>query len=94
MSERSSRTFVIINNNTKESDYMQNKPRMRSIPQAYKELKRNDPDTCISERLLRKMVSNGDIPTVKIEHKTLLNMDLLLEILSCKSNNSNDVSCV
>ena len=40
------------------------------------------------------MVSNGDIPTVKIEHKTLLNMDLLLEILSCKSNNSNDVSCV
>ena len=94
MSERSSRTFVIINNNTKESDYMQRIPRMRSIPQAYEELKRDDPNTCISKRLLRKMVSNGDIPTVKIEHKTLLNFDLLLEKLSCKSDNSSDVSCV
>ena len=64
-------------------------PRMRTIPKAYEELKRIDPDTCISMRALRKLVSSGEVPTVKIANKVLINLDLLLDKLSCSCYNSN-----
>lgn len=56
-------------------------PRMRSIPKAYQELKKLDPNTCISMRGLRKIISSGDIPTVKIENKVLVNLDFLIDKL-------------
>ena len=58
-------------------------PRMRTIPQAYTLLKEVDPDTSVSMRGLRKIISSGDIPTVKINNKVLFNFDLLLSYLSC-----------
>lgn len=66
---------------------MENKlPRMRTIPKAYDELKRLDPDTCISMRTLRKIIGRGDVPTVKISNKVLVNFDLLISYLSCYNN--------
>lgn len=62
-------------------------PRIRTIPNAYKEIKKIDPDTDFSMRALRKMVNSGEIPTVKISNKVLINLDLLIEKLSCYNNN-------
>lgn len=58
-------------------------PRMRTIPKAYEEIKKADPDTAITMRALRKLVNSGEVPTVKISNKVLINLDLLLEKLSC-----------
>lgn len=57
--------------------------RMRTIPNAYKEVLKIDPNTNLTIRSLRRMVKNGIIPTVKIENKVLINLDLLLSKLSC-----------
>jgi hypothetical protein len=57
--------------------------RMRSIPKAYEEIKKIDPDTSFSMRALRRLVGSGEIPTVKISNKVLINLDLLLDKLAC-----------
>ena len=56
---------------------------MRTIPKAYEEIKAIDPNTDLSLRTLRRMVKSGKIPSVQIASKTLVNLDLLLEVLSC-----------
>lgn len=68
-------------------------PRMRTIPKAYAEIKKIDPDTSFTIRALRKLVNNGDLPTVKISNKVLINLDMLLDLLSCKCYNDN-ATCV
>ena len=61
----------------------ENLPRMRTIPKAYEELKKLDPDTCISMRGLRRIIGSGEVPTVKINNKVLVNLDLLLNYFQC-----------
>jgi hypothetical protein len=56
---------------------------MRTIPKAYEEIRAIDPNTDLSLRTLRRMVKSGKIPSVQIASKTLVNLDLLLEVLSC-----------
>ena len=56
---------------------------MRTIPKAYKEIKALDPNTDLTLRALRRMDKSGEIPSVQIASKTLVNLDLLLEALSC-----------
>ena len=58
-------------------------PRMRAIPKAYEEIKALDPETSLSMRGLRKLVGSGQIPTVKIANKVLINLDLLIDWLAC-----------
>ena len=57
--------------------------RMRTIPKAFEEIKQVDPDTDLTLRALRRMVSNGEIPVVRISNKVLINLDLLLDRLAC-----------
>lgn len=71
-----------------------NVPRMRTIPQAYALLKEVDPDTSVSMRGLRKIISSGDIPTVKINNKVLINFDFLLRYLSCYNNSATGANCI
>lgn len=66
---------------------MTSKPRMRTIPQAYAELKAADPDTCFTEYALRQLVLSGQIPTVRAGRKFLINLDLLFEYLGCREEN-------
>lgn len=63
-------------------------PRMRTLPKAYREIKKLDPDTDLSMRALRKLVSSGEIPSVKISGKVLVNVDLIFEKLSCYTDNA------
>lgn len=62
-------------------------PRMRTLPKAYAEIKKMDPDTAFTMRALRRMVINGELPTVEVASKKLINLDLLLDKLSCISEN-------
>ena len=71
---------LILNENETNSSYI---PRMRTIPKAYAELKKLDPDTDFTLRALRRMVNTGEIPTVNINSKKLVNLDLLIDKLSC-----------
>ena len=61
--------------------------RMRTIPKAYDEIKKLDSNTSLTLRSLRSMCKNGDVPTVLIGNKILINLDLLIDILSCQTNN-------
>ena len=62
--------------------------RMRTIPKAYEEIKSLDPDTCLTLRALRRMVNNGEIAVIQVASKKLINLDLLLEKLSCYNNDA------
>ena len=57
--------------------------RMRTIPKAYEAIKTLDPDTDFSMRMFRTLVKSGEIPTIKISNKVLVNLDLLIDKLSC-----------
>ena len=67
-----------------------NVPRMRTIDNAYAEIKAIDPQTDFSKRALRRMILNKEIPSTKIGNKNLINLDLLLDILSCGYYNKAD----
>lgn len=57
--------------------------RMRFVGQAVEELKRIDPDSQVSARMVRSLVKSGKIPSVPVGNGTrrLLNFDALLEFL-------------
>jgi len=56
-------------------------PRMRTIPEAYAELKRLDADTAYTLTALRRAVKRGELPVVHVGSKRLLNLDNLLDSL-------------
>ncbi len=58
-------------------------PRMRTIPQAFKEIKAIDPNTSITMSALRRLVKEGLVDTVQVANKRLLNLDLLFDRLAC-----------
>lgn len=49
--------------------------KMRTIKEAYTELKQDDEKTAITQTGLRRLVNEGSIPSVKVGNKTLINMD-------------------
>ena len=57
-------------------------PRMRTIPKAYEEVKRADPNTSLTLRALRRMVNSGEVPCVMVGTKRLVDLDLLFDVLS------------
>ena len=67
-----------------------NVPRMRTIDNAYAEIKALDPQTDFTKRALRRMVKTNEIPSTLIGNKYLINLDKLLEILSCGYYNKAD----
>ena len=63
---------------------------MRTVPKAYEEIKAIDPNTDLTLRALRRMVNSGEIPSIKIASKRLINVELLIEMLSCYNNAAMD----
>lgn len=57
-------------------------PRMRTIAEAAKELKEQDPLTAVTPYAIRQMVLKGDIPCIHAGKKRLINMDTLERFLS------------
>lgn len=54
----------------------------RTAKQAFTLIKEADPDTALTERLIRSLFHSGKIPTVKQGNKVLVNMKDLYEYLS------------
>lgn len=69
---------------------MTNIPRMRTIPEAMREIQRIDPDTALTVTALRRMVNNGEIPYVSVASKRLINLDILLAILQNAGQSQSD----
>ena len=57
-------------------------PKMRTLPEAIKELKKIDPETAFTLRALRRMVNNGEIPVTHVGTAKLINFNSLLDFLS------------
>ena len=66
-------------------------PRLRTLPQAMEEIKKADPDTAMTMRALRRMVNTGELPTIHIESKRLINMPVLFAHLSCSDEQVSHV---
>lgn len=55
---------------------------MRGIKQAIEELKRNDPNTALTEKALRRLILTGELPAVRVGKKYLVNMNHLFDYLN------------
>ena len=55
--------------------------RLRTIPEAYRELKKEDPDTAFTLHALQRLVKTGVVPVVLIGNKRLVDLDKLPEQL-------------
>lgn len=55
--------------------------RIRSIDKAYDEIKAKDPETAISRYLVRAMVNQGIVPSIKNGSKKLVDVDVLEECI-------------
>lgn len=51
--------------------------RLRGIKDAMEDIKAADPKTAINEHLLRKLVTEGSIPSIKSGWKYLVDMDAI-----------------
>ena len=47
---------------------------MRTIPKAYAELKKIDPETDFTLRALRRMVKNNESPCINVANKKLIKL--------------------
>lgn len=56
-----------------------NMPRMRTAKEIAKEFKELDPETCISESTIRRLVKEGTLPSIPVGNKNLINLDYCIE---------------
>ena len=57
-------------------------PRMRTIDEAAKWLLENDPGCALTKTGLRRLVISGELPSVKVGKKYLLDLDVLESYLN------------
>ena len=57
-------------------------PRMRTIEQAALWLRQADPDTAFTKTALRRLVVTGQLPSVRVGQKYLIDLDALEGFLS------------
>ena len=58
--------------------------RMRTLDEAYRELKQLDSGTAVSKYFIRQLALSGKIPTVMCGRKRLINFDGLLDYLNAQ----------
>ena len=61
-------------------------PRMRTVPEAFRELKRADPNTAYTLRAFRAAVNRGEIPVVCVGSKRLVNLDQFFAMLNAPTS--------
>ena len=57
-------------------------PRMRTVPEAFRELKEADPNTAYTLRAFRAAVNRGEIPVVLVGNKRLVKLDQFFAMLN------------
>lgn len=63
--------------------------RIRTIPQAVKDIRAADPETAIGYNTIRCWVNNGTIPHVKAGNTALIDLDYLFDLLKGGKNDGN-----
>ena len=58
-----------------------NMPRMRTLAEAYKAIKAEDPSTSFTMTALRRLAASGTLPCVRSGSKYLVDLDTLSEYL-------------
>ena len=71
-----------INHHYRSAERGNTMARYRNIESAYKEIKANDPDTCITRYQLQQIIRSGKIPAKKNGKCYLFDMDKLEQYLS------------
>lgn len=57
--------------------------RLRTVDEAYKDIKRMDPNTKVTKYFLKTLVKTGTVPSLKVgNRKRLIDLDLLIRYLS------------
>ena len=56
-------------------------PRMRTIDQAAEWLQQSDPETALTKTALRRLVTTGKLPSVRVGQKYLVNLETLEDFL-------------
>ncbi len=54
--------------------------RIRTMPEAVAELKKEDPDCAITYWTLRRMINDGTVPARKVGAKALVDLDELVKM--------------
>lgn len=67
-------------------------PRMRVPRAAIEQLKKEDPENCLTLCALRALIKRGQVPVVHVGTRQLLNYDALLEFLSNPVTESSSVA--
>ena len=60
-------------------------PRMRTAEGALAIIKEQDPDTAVTLRYIRRLITDGTIPHIPVGRKKLVNVDGLLAYLEGRS---------
>lgn len=55
--------------------------RIRTIKNAYREIREQDPNTCITEWFLRQLITGGAIPSIRAGTKWLVDLDVIEEYM-------------
>ncbi len=58
-----------------------NLPKIRTIDAAAEWLRENDPDTALTKTALRRLVVTGQLPSIRIGQKYLIDLDILSDYL-------------
>lgn len=56
---------------------LERKPQLRTIDHAYDEIKARDPNTALSRHLVRQMIRDDLVPSIKAGNKRLVDVDVL-----------------
>lgn len=56
--------------------------KIRTIRKAAAEIRKEDPDTAITEYFIRQLVNTGEIPSMKANSKSMINMQDLYDYIS------------
>ena len=67
-------------------------PKMRTIDQTYIYLKKLDPETAITKHLIRLLVMDGKIPSMKVGNKHLLDISNVLSFFDSYTYGCGDTS--
>lgn len=64
--------------------------KLRVLTKAYAELKKDDPNTALTLTGLRRMVRSGEISTISVGRKRLIDYDKLVQYLSGATAGNNE----
>ena len=56
--------------------------RLRTFNAAIEQMRRDDPESCLTKHALRQMVLSGIVPHVRAGNKYLVNFDALMAVLN------------